>query len=205
MGDSLAYHAWKLSKVIEDIADRYLDETGRTVFLLGDNAYTNSRYLITPYTKPKIISPFHDSLNFHVSQLRMRVEMAFGLLVSKWRIFKKPLEISMGNIGRLLNAIFRLHNFCIRMRLRDNPDYSVRFDEDLSITIPNTAENEDTTVFATLYNATGDENEDGIMVQSPDITNEVVRNRILDYLTTNNIRRPHYNVARQESNDLIEN
>ncbi|KAE9161337.1 hypothetical protein PF002_g32397, partial [Phytophthora fragariae] len=33
-----------------------------------------------------------DNYNFHVSQLRIRIEMAFGLLVNKWRIFKQPLH-----------------------------------------------------------------------------------------------------------------
>jgi hypothetical protein len=30
--------------------------------------------------------------NFHLSQLRIKIEQLFGLLVNKWRVFKKPPE-----------------------------------------------------------------------------------------------------------------
>jgi hypothetical protein len=43
--------------------------------------------------------------------------MAFGLLVSKFRIFKKPLEVSLPNVRRIVHASMILHNFHITERL----------------------------------------------------------------------------------------
>lgn len=43
--------------------------------------------------------------------------MAFGLMVKKWGILTRPLEIKVRNVKRLIVAIGRLHNFCINERL----------------------------------------------------------------------------------------
>jgi hypothetical protein len=42
--------------------------------------------------------------------------MAFGLLVTKWRIFDTPINVKFSNLPRLLNATMRLHNYCIDNR-----------------------------------------------------------------------------------------
>jgi hypothetical protein len=131
MGDSIAYLKWKLSTVNESICEHILREEKRTIYLLGDNAYTNSNVLLTPFPKPKITSVAHDSYNFHLSQLRIHVEMAFGLLVNKWRLFKQPLQVRMSSSGQLIHTAFRLHNYCINMRLQENPDDEALADTDL--------------------------------------------------------------------------
>ena len=52
--------------------------------LFGDNAYLNSPYMATPYSNvsdnPDKRS--EDNYNFFHSQLRIRVECAFGMLVA---------------------------------------------------------------------------------------------------------------------------
>ena len=52
--------------------------------LFGDNAYLNSKYMVTPY--PNVSSGGKDDYNFYHSQLRIRVECAFGMLVGRWGI-----------------------------------------------------------------------------------------------------------------------
>ena len=42
--------------------------------------------------------------------------MAFGLLVTKWRIFHTPINVKFSNLPQLLNATMRLHNYCIDNR-----------------------------------------------------------------------------------------
>ena len=44
-----------------------------------------------------------DAYNYHLSQLRIRIEMCFGRLVSKWRIFKSPLCVNVNNATRIIN------------------------------------------------------------------------------------------------------
>jgi hypothetical protein len=42
--------------------------------------------------------------------------MAFGLLVAKWRILHTPINVKLSNLKKMVNAICRLHNFCIENR-----------------------------------------------------------------------------------------
>jgi len=42
--------------------------------------------------------------NFCLSQLRIKTEQAFGLLVNKWRDFKKPIELNLTRTPSIMNA-----------------------------------------------------------------------------------------------------
>jgi DDE superfamily endonuclease len=58
--------------------------------------------------------PLKDAYNFYLSQLRIRIEMTFGMLTTKWRIFRRPLQVSVANAGgKIFLAFARLHNFII--------------------------------------------------------------------------------------------
>jgi hypothetical protein len=39
--------------------------------------------------------------------------MTFGIFMSKWGLFKWPLQIWLKNVGKLFMCATRLHNFCI--------------------------------------------------------------------------------------------
>jgi hypothetical protein len=85
--------------------------------LFGDNAYLNTPYMATPFTNvandPNRVS--EDNYNFYHSQLQIRVECAFGMLVQRWGILRMaiPLSISVKKVVALVNALAKLHNFCI--------------------------------------------------------------------------------------------
>jgi hypothetical protein len=81
--------------------------------VVGDNAYTLSSTLLIPYSGATKLNPSRDAFNFFLSQLRIRIEQAFGMLVMKWRIFKRPLEVKFWRTTIIIEAAFRLHNFCI--------------------------------------------------------------------------------------------
>jgi hypothetical protein len=61
------------------------------MFAIGDNAYGCSEHLLTPFSGPQKTQPDKDAYNFYISQLRIRIEMAFGVMVTKWRILKLPI------------------------------------------------------------------------------------------------------------------
>jgi hypothetical protein len=103
-GDSIAFARWSLSRICELFA---LGE-----YVIGDNTFTNGRFMLTPYTKVQM-NQKRSNYNFFISQLRIHIEMAFGLLTSKWRIFKRPLNTSLSTAVRIAHVCFRLHNFCI--------------------------------------------------------------------------------------------
>ena len=62
-----------------------LNEKGQ--FIIGDNAYPIGNSLLIPFSGEEARDSSNDSYNFYLSQLRIRVEMTFGRLTSKRRIF----------------------------------------------------------------------------------------------------------------------
>jgi hypothetical protein len=48
--------------------------------------------------------------------------MAFGLLVTKWRILLSALSVSLVNASKVFNACCILHNFCIDEKLINMQD-----------------------------------------------------------------------------------
>jgi hypothetical protein len=93
---------------LENIGQRY----NRKFFIIGDNAYELSDNCLIPYsgkTLPRELFNF----NFFLSQLRIRVEMAFGRLSTKWRIFRRDTDYEMSQLKLIIQAATRLHNFVI--------------------------------------------------------------------------------------------
>jgi hypothetical protein len=109
--DAQAWTRWSLSKVIERLP------FGK--YLVGDNAYPCHDRLLTPFNATEIKGDtYRDAFNFYLSQLRIRVEMAFGLLVTKFRIFKKPLEVRIKNVHKIVHAAMVVHNYHVTENLK---------------------------------------------------------------------------------------
>lgn len=117
--DLLAFENSKLYNLLEDglLADGLL--------IFGDNAYPNTRYMATPY--PATNGGPKDNYNFYHSQLRIRIECAFGMLVQRWGILRMamPLGLSIKKTIAMVNALAKLHNFCIDEVDGSSGDYSV--------------------------------------------------------------------------------
>ena len=107
--DGIAYLNWSRRGHLERLPLGY--------YGVGDNAYLNNTCLLTPYTRNQVQDSSYDAYNFYVSQLRIRIEMAFGLLVNKFQIFKRPLHVHLKNVPRVVLCCLLLHNFCIDERL----------------------------------------------------------------------------------------
>jgi len=113
-GDSWAFYGTALSNFLQNIPHAF--------YIVADSTYTLSSSLLVPYTgSDKNMMCF----NFCLSQLRIKTEQAFGLLVNKWRDFKKPIELNLTRTPSLIECCFWLHNFCINERERSG--LSVRF------------------------------------------------------------------------------
>jgi hypothetical protein len=56
--------------------------------------------------------------------------MAFGMMQSKWGILQRPLGCTLANMLWMVQAIARLHNFCINERLEvTQTSFEVQDDE----------------------------------------------------------------------------
>jgi DDE superfamily endonuclease len=98
-----------LSKLIEKLP--------RGICVIGDAAYEPSEHMVPIYQGIDKHSPKYDNFNFYASQLRIRIEMAFGIMNNKWGILQRPLQISLKNAKWMAQAIARLHNFVINERV----------------------------------------------------------------------------------------
>ena len=93
-------------KQIENIPEGY--------YVIGDSAYTASERLLPIFYGQDRLDDKKDAWNYYASQLRIRIEMAFGLMTKKWAVLNRALMMKYDNIPRALNTISRLHNFCIK-------------------------------------------------------------------------------------------
>lgn len=85
--------------------------------LFGDQAYVDSLHMAVP--KKGQVDDYEDAYNFYHSQLRIRVEMAFGILVSRFGILRKcmPINITIERTMAMVQCLVRLHNYCINQQL----------------------------------------------------------------------------------------
>jgi len=90
-------------------------------FVGGDNAYTVTRKLLTPFTRAQLENDkrFKRVYNYFLSQLRIRIEMAFGRLTTKWRRLRTTLNFTNATNSQIIRVCIKLHNFCIRNKLKD--------------------------------------------------------------------------------------
>lgn len=105
--DYFAFHYSKVKKKLETDGFLY---PGLALF--GDNAYTNTPYMVTPFRS--VSSGPKDAFNFFHSQLRINIECAFGMLVHRWGILRKPMgpNIAIHKVSSLVLALCKLHNYC---------------------------------------------------------------------------------------------
>jgi len=80
-------------------------------FIVGDAAHLLDDRLLVPCTGRSRGDDANDVFNCCLSQLRIRIEMAFGGLSTKWRILRQPIECNLENTSKILEACARLHNF----------------------------------------------------------------------------------------------
>ena len=109
MGDRDAIKQIRLDSLIQALPGLYC--------AIGDCAYTPSEHLVPIFRGDMAKISRNDNLYFFASQLRIRIEMAFGLMVKKWGILSRPLDIRVRNVKQLIVSIGCLHNFCIDERM----------------------------------------------------------------------------------------
>ena len=92
--DSLVFAAYNLKGNLETYG--FL---APGLVLFGDNVYSNSAYMVTPY---KSAQGIEDDFNFYQSQIRINVKCAFEKLVHRWGYSGGLYLLELGLIECLL-------------------------------------------------------------------------------------------------------
>lgn len=98
----------------------WLESLPPEYYIIGDNAYPLSVRVLIPFSGADFYIEANRTYNFFLSQMRIRIEMAFGRLTTKWRILRKTLNFSNEKNSKIISVCTKLHNFCIRMDQRDD-------------------------------------------------------------------------------------
>lgn len=77
----------------------------------GDNAYPDSDFMLTPSTNGELQA--HDVYNYFQSQLRISIERSFGILVTVFAIFQKPMKFGVAKCCQVVQSCLRIHNWRI--------------------------------------------------------------------------------------------
>ncbi len=109
-GSTLDCLAFKGMSLFQRLEQGILDPS---LCIFGDNAYLNAPYMATPYAA--VSGGTKDAYNFYHSQLRIRIECAFGMLTHRRAILRSaiPMNATVKKIVALVLALVRLHNYCI--------------------------------------------------------------------------------------------
>ncbi|CAJ1963307.1 unnamed protein product [Cylindrotheca closterium] len=91
----------------------WINNLPNEAFVGGDNAYQLSDSLVIPFSGAERYEELKRTFNFYLSQLRIRIEMSFGRLSTKWRIFRTKLSFKMDKNIKIIQVASRLHNFVI--------------------------------------------------------------------------------------------
>lgn len=102
--DSLAFRQTELGAQIGNGAMPW------PFFLNGDSAFIAGANMVTP-------TGVDADFDFLQSSKRVIIERAFGLLVKRWGILWRPIEVLFARRIPLITACMKLHNFCVDHRV----------------------------------------------------------------------------------------
>lgn len=81
------------------------------LFLVGDDAFPLKKYLMKPHSDSRRrLSYFEKVFNCRLSRARRISENAFGILVSRFRLFERPLAVKPSTVNKLVSAACCLNN-----------------------------------------------------------------------------------------------
>lgn len=176
-GDQVAYELLPIRDIIESLPDG--------LYIVADAAYMLTDHVLVPFTGGDRQFPEKDTFNYFLSQLRIRIEMAFGLFTNKWRVCRKPLETNLVNASRVLEACARLHNFVIDHDFDNQSDNEEDDDVDLQIVAM------EGSPLGWGYLPT-------VEAFQPIPGTSTIRDAILRHVSRNGYRRPPENIQRRE-------
>ena len=87
--------------------------------IVSDEIFALTQWLMKPFPG-KHLTGSQAVFNYRLSRARRTIENCFGILVTRWRIFRSPIKASPEAVDNITRACTCLHNY---LRLTKNPQY----------------------------------------------------------------------------------
>ncbi|XP_039304377.1 uncharacterized protein LOC120357603 [Solenopsis invicta] len=111
-------------------------------FVVDDEAFQLHKNVMRPYSS-RYLSDNKSIFNYRLSRARRTIENAFGILVSRWRILRRPICAHPSTVDRYVLACVNLHNFLMTENAKKSsceqtycPTNFVDHDNDMGTVIP---------------------------------------------------------------------
>ena len=104
--DGGTFNQRSLKKKIENKELNIPDE----FVVIGNSAFPLKSYLIRPYPR-KRANKENQIYNYRLCRARRTVENAFGVLVSRFRIFEKPFATKVETAKKIVRTACAIHNW----------------------------------------------------------------------------------------------
>ncbi|KAG5866220.1 hypothetical protein JTB14_036694 [Gonioctena quinquepunctata] len=79
---------------------------------VADESFPLAKHIMRPYPRQKVIGNKDNKIcNYRLSRARQTVECAFGILASRFRVFRKAFESKVDTVVRVGEAACVLHNY----------------------------------------------------------------------------------------------
>ena len=88
-------------------------------YLVGDEIFALKPWLQRPYPG-KNIKEDESIFNYRLSRARRVIENCFGILVARWRIFRRAIQAKVETVQKIVQATVGLHNY---LRQTDSATY----------------------------------------------------------------------------------
>ncbi|CAG8476958.1 14048_t:CDS:2, partial [Ambispora leptoticha] len=113
MAESTFHYASSVCDHQRKFLNIYCDWAGLpNSYILGDSDYANTDWLLVPYCDNGHLTIIQQYYNYVHSATRIRIEQAFGIFKSRWRILCTPIEVETKIIPSIVSAYCILHNIC---------------------------------------------------------------------------------------------
>lgn len=90
-------------------------------YVVADEAFPLKSYIMRPYPGTKL-SETQKIFNYRLSRARRVIENSFGILTSRWRIFRSTIIANVNTAEWIVCAGLCLHNFLRISELRSEPE-----------------------------------------------------------------------------------
>lgn len=94
----------------EKLTTNSLNLPNNSVFV-ADDAFPLRTNILKPYSRIGMLTRKQKIFNYRLSRARRIVENAFGILVARFRIFERPIPVSLNKTDAIIRTACALHNW----------------------------------------------------------------------------------------------